>query len=192
MNQYCGADGMGRWRDGGEGSGFSARIRSGCRKGKEVMGPMMGISGSGVGAAPSLRNGGEIGTGTAQRGGGTEYVARANGSSQTITRISSSVTQLLQSVGGGLENDKLLRLLIALLVLMAMLDNLKEGGQRATSALPELGSRGYSGGGFIASYSSSVTTVSVQQTYATAMPSEYAGASGGSSQGTGTELDTVA
>ena len=45
------------------------------------------------------------------------------GSTQGVVDVNSAVTELLQSVGGGVEDDKLLRMLIVLMILLALFEN---------------------------------------------------------------------
>jgi hypothetical protein len=81
------------------------------------------------------------------------------------TQMASAITQLLQNIGGGLENDKMLRMLIGLIILMALLKEWFGGQESPQNALSQLGTGGdqpqCSG-----AYSSS-TTIMFEQTTTT-------------------------
>ena len=83
-----------------------------------------------------------------------------------LTRVHSAVSGLLQSIGGGLEDDKTLRMLIALIILLALLESSQNGVASSRNALASLGAGGVGQSQFISiSYSS--TTISIQQTITT-------------------------
>jgi hypothetical protein len=74
--------------------------------------------------------------------------------------INAAVSQLLQGIGGGAENNKTLQMLIALLILVALLDSSQQPTASAGSldALASgIGQGGYSG------FSMSSTTITIEQ-----------------------------
>ncbi len=61
--------------------------------------------------------------------------------SGSVSNINSSITKMLQSIGGGLENDELLKALIALIIIAALLqETLKGTGRGSAESLLALGS----------------------------------------------------
>ena len=106
------------------------------------------------------------GFGQAPGATGDAGYAASPGTTSAITQIHSAVSQLLQSVGGGVENDKMLRMLIALLILLALLDNSQPQAEGAQNALAQLGSRGNGQSQFLYAYTSS-TTISFEYTTTT-------------------------
>ena len=92
----------------------------------------------------------------------------ALGASQAAMRVPSAVAQLLQSIGGGIENDKLLKLLITALILLTLLEQQQEDLASAGKALAQLGARSGDQSQFIGIFTSS-TTISIQQTTTTVM-----------------------
>ncbi len=114
------------------------------------------IQPAGSSAAQSLRAADSAGVlGTGSLGG--------SNATRGTTDVFSAVTELLQSVGGGVEDDGLLRLLITLMILMAQLDNQQSQLNDGGNALRALGG-GNSGGGQTLSIYSSSTTISIQHT----------------------------
>ena len=168
-----------------------ARDASGKRRGRDIMGPISGITGgagyqpwniqpSASTAADSLRAAGGAGVlGTGASGSTT--------SAQSVTEVYASVTQMLQSIGGGVEDDKLLRLLIALMILMALFENQQEQQRAGTEALQALGTNG-GGGQSIGIYSSS-TSISIEHTQTTIIWGDTYGSNGGSQADPGGTLD---
>ena len=146
----------------------------------------------GFGASQSLRAPGAVDVGSAGRGTGIEAGASQTVStSQSVTQVFSAVSEMLQSVGGGVENDKTLRMLIALLILLAMLENQNDAMKGASEALRTIGSGSGSRGAYFASYSSSVTTISIEQSYSSVVISDASGGVSDPSLGSGTQLDIV-
>ncbi|MFQ5589999.1 MAG: hypothetical protein ACE5HE_02440 [Phycisphaerae bacterium] len=82
---------------------------------------------------------------------------------QGVADVLTGVGELLNSIGGGVENDKLLQLLIVLLILTALLDNQQGRAADNGQILRSLGSERAAAGQTISMYSSS-TTISIQQT----------------------------
>ena len=99
----------------------------------------------------------------------TTFGLGASASATSLLQVQSSVQGLLQSVGGGVENDQNLKMLIGLLILMALLQNPEQSAsslQRSLDALGQLGV-GASGGaqvGFSFEYqqTTSITLISEQ------------------------------
>ena len=83
--------------------------------------------------------------------------------SMAISRVHSQVTELLQSVGGGLENDKMLQLLIATILLMALLQGSQSNSQSGADILRSLGGGRQDQSQTISLLSSS-TSIAFQQT----------------------------
>ncbi|UCE61677.1 MAG: hypothetical protein JSU63_07995 [Phycisphaerales bacterium] len=127
-------------------------------------------------------NSGAIGAGSA----GTSV-------SRSITSINTMVTDLLQSVGGGAENDKILRMMIVLLILLALLQN-QEGNSGQTSDILQSLNGGNNNNGeniHIVSLYSSSTTISIQQSTTTMMVGGAFDTGGVETQGTEGQLDVV-
>jgi hypothetical protein len=137
-------------------------------EGKTLMGYIPPISINPGGRHPELNPAAyqTAGLGQASGSAGDAGYAASPGATSAITQIHSAVSQLLQSVGGGVENDKMLRMLIALLILLALLDNSQPQTEGAQNALAQLGSRGNSQSQFLYAYQSS-TTISMEYTTTT-------------------------
>ncbi len=162
------------------------------------MGPIMpvndGSAGGVSGPQPGQIIGGPGSAAGVSSGRSAETVGGAAGLDARDS-INSSVSQLLQSVGGGLENDQLLKLLIAALILMALLQQQQE----STAGLENLTRQGAGGAGgtgdsqFIGIYSSS-TTISIQQSTTSVFlgtGADLFGSAGGPSETTGGQLDLL-
>lgn len=92
-------------------------------------------------------------------------------SSTAIMSVQSSVTQMLQSVGGGIENNEALRMLIATLIVLAMLQELlkdDEAGGKQSSSMQLPGQGNGNRSAFVGLYYSS-STVSYQQSTTTVL-----------------------
>lgn len=87
-------------------------------------------------------------------------------SMQAIGQVFSEVTDLLRSIGGGVENDKLLRMLVALMIIMALLDRGSGTGDSTQGAGAPLDAGGDGRSQYVGIFSSS-TTISIQQTSTT-------------------------
>ena len=81
----------------------------------------------------------------------------AAGTTSAVTQIHAAVSQMLRSVGGGVENDKMLQMLIALLILLTLLEQSQSQDTAARDALAQLGTRRDSQTQFISGYASSTT-----------------------------------
>lgn len=117
--------------------------------------------GGGMGAAPAP---------TISTAGQTQSVSMSSSfssmsQSMAITRVHSQVAQMLQSVGGGLEHDKTLQMLIATILLMALLEASQKDTQGTAETLQALGGGGQgSGQSQSLSLYASYTSISIQQT----------------------------
>jgi len=84
--------------------------------------------------------------GGASNVGGITKVAQAGsptpsgaGQLQRVTNVGMAVANMLQSIGGGVENDQMLKALIALMIIAALLQQAMEGGQSSNESLRALG-----------------------------------------------------
>lgn len=109
----------------------------------------------------SLRGAGRV-DGTA---GGLDQATAAAGASNAsaIMNIFTAVSEMMQSIGGSVENDQMLRLLVATMILMALLDPAQKSAESAGKALEGLGQRSADQSQFVGIYYSS-TTITIQQT----------------------------
>ena len=83
-----------------------------------------------------------------------------------ISLVHSAVSEMLQSIGGGLEDDKTLRMLIALIILLALLESSQASVASSRNALASLGTGRMGQPLWVGAYYSS-TTITIQQTTAT-------------------------
>ena len=134
------------------------------------MGPGMGIGSGSVGSAADMsgliaglaRNTGGEGTGS-----GNVVVSGQSSLSISATMIQSSVSTMLSTLGGGLGDDRLLRMMIALMILMAMLEKgrgFDDSSERLMASLGRLNSQSGSIGLGIVAGGSSFQSISVEQT----------------------------
>lgn len=111
-----------------------------------------------------------------------------------ITRIHAAVAQMLQSIGGSAANDKVLQMLIALMILLALLKEQTDQASSLSQALSPLG-RGHGHGSVMAAYYSS-TTITIEQTTTTiwfqGSDSSYANASQLQQPQQGAQIDVAA
>lgn len=61
------------------------------------------------------------------------------GQLQSVTNVGVAVSNMLQSIGGGVENDQMLKALISLMIIAALLQQIAEGGQSSNESLRALG-----------------------------------------------------
>jgi len=128
----------------------------------------------------------------ASRGGSVAPSASGQtGAAGSVMRIDMAVTQLLQSIGGGVENDKLLRLMIALLLLLTILGHQQEQQAQAQSVWGGL-SMGNSGSSSSVELYSSTTTISIEQSYTSITIAENYGSADQGSDTPPAQLDAVA
>ena len=157
------------------------------------MGPISAVNVSGAGGASSLQS--NTNPAPSAPVGNDASAARIGSSgsvvgSQALMSLHSAVSQLLQSVGGGAENDKLLRLLIVALILLALLEQ-QDNGVPGGQTLGQLGAGAGDRSQFVGIFSSS-TTISIQQSSTSivlATGNETLTAGGEMIQNTGGELD---
>ena len=115
--------------------------------------------------------------------------------SLAILSVQNAVTQLLQSVGGGIENDKVLRTLLVALILLSLLAEQQNSEGATSPLLSQLGNRTSDQSQYIGIFTSS-TTISIEQSTTTVV---FTGSNVDASQTTGGEpqadsgrIDTVA
>ena len=128
--------------------------------------------------------------------GGSAYsrIAVASSSvvstSMMVTNVQSAVGDLLQGIDGELANNKMLRMLIALLILSALLQNSQSASDSADRALNDLG--GGSKGTSWVGASSSSTAIHSEQSSSTWIAVEAfsaAGSADGGQQPAGGQID---
>ena len=107
------------------------------------MGPISGIGGGAqyqpCNIRPAAGTGAEssrAATGAGVLGPGT---SGGVGSARGVVDVYTAVAELLQSVGGGVENDKVLRMLIMLMILLAIFQNQQDQVAERNNALQALG-----------------------------------------------------
>ena len=84
--------------------------------------------------------------------------------SQSITNVFAAVSTMMQSIGGGVENDRMMRMLIALMIILSLLQNQQEAqGRSGGNELAQLGNGANSSSSYIGIFTSS-TTIIFQQT----------------------------
>jgi len=93
------------------------------------MGPIQPVQLGGAGNAGGIVN-------VAQAGSPTPSSA---GQLQRVTNVGLAVSNMLQSIGGGVESDQMLKALIALMIIAALLQQTMEGGQSSNESLRALG-----------------------------------------------------
>ncbi len=86
--------------------------------------------------------------------------------SLAVNNLNSAISDLLQGLGGGLEDDKVLRMMIALIILLALLQSSQGGAASDHNTLAPLGLGGNAQPQSVGIYSSS-TTIAIQQTTTT-------------------------
>ncbi|MCH7883867.1 MAG: hypothetical protein IIC01_01330 [Planctomycetes bacterium] len=130
------------------------------------MGPIMpaGTGTNPISTAPS-RAGGAGGMSPSQSlassGGATSTSAISDPT--RVSEVFAAVTQLLRGLGQGLENDAVLKMIIALLILMALLESSSEPAKSQNNNLLSLGG-GASQPFSAITMTASSTTISIQQT----------------------------
>lgn len=106
--------------------------------------------------------------------------APATGSA-SFSQITQQISQLLQSIGGGAENNQMLQMMLGLLILLTLLSN----SQQPQDAISQLASAGLSGGSPMSGFSSNASITFTKQSFSiqSAPPQTYApiGGSGGAS-----------
>ena len=157
------------------------------------MGPIQPL---GIGRPDFLDRPSSIGDSTQIGGAGLPGATQAAPlmSGQTISAmgVSSSVSQLLSSIGGGVQGNKMLEMMIALLIIMSLLEQQKQGGGGGSDALSKLSGLGSGMSSSNISYSSTVvTTQSASLTYTQLQVNQISGGNeaGGTTQ---PQIDTTA
>ena len=130
---------------------------------------MNSISPLDVGASNGLHYLGALGGGPRNTGaveGGAVGLGSASplGLSDTVSMVNlgNQISQLLQGIGGGMENNKMLQLMIGLLILLTLLEGSSKGGGSAADALSGLG--GAAGRGNYVSFEASTTSITIEHT----------------------------
>lgn len=114
-------------------------------------------------AAPAPVRGADIGGATGSGSVLASSSASATTATSMVSQVQSTLSQLLQMVGSGMEGNQTLKTLFALMIILAMLQDMEKNSGSGQGALEQLGS-GLSGRGqYIEMYSSS-TTISIEQT----------------------------
>lgn len=130
------------------------------------MGPIMpaGTGANPISTAPA-RAGGAGGLSPSQSlaPGGSTTNTTAIGDATRVSEVFAAVTQLLRGLGQGLENDAVLKMIIALLILMALMENSSNPAQTQRDSLLALGSHTSQSFSAVIMTASS-TTISIQQT----------------------------
>jgi len=111
----------------------------------------------------------------------------------SVAQVSAAVGELLKAIGGGVENDQALRMLVVLFILMALLEKPQVHDGAANAALQQLGNTGNAGTRFV-SLSSSSTTIEIQQSSTTVVYGSVEGQSAPSKTGVsppGGEIDVL-
>ncbi|MCH8149628.1 MAG: hypothetical protein IH987_16855, partial [Planctomycetes bacterium] len=120
------------------------------------MGPILSVS-----LNPAEQNANVLGAanvaGTAQAGGASPTTAGGVLiGSQSVFNVFAAVSTMMQSIGGGVENDRLMRMLIALMIIMSLLREQQEGqSQSGGNQLALLGNGANSNSSYIGIFSSS-------------------------------------
>lgn len=129
------------------------------------------------GASPATQPKADAAGGGSAAGGVQIASTSVISSSLSITNVHNAVGSLLQSIDADLANNKMLRMLIGLMILLAMLQNSQSQGGGAGKGLENPGSAGRTQ--FLGVFSSS-TTVQIQQSVSTSLAVEVTGAFGSS------------
>lgn len=92
----------------------------------------------------------------------------SSGSADTagISQLLTTVAELMRNVGGDLQNDKMVQMLVALMILLALLHSFEGGDAKGQNTIEGLGSATYGAAGTAGTYSSA-TFISFEQTTTT-------------------------
>lgn len=122
---------------------------------------------------------------------GSSAAGDVMGTSQAVAQMQTALTELLGGLGGGLQNDKMLKALITLLILVALLGQLQELNESGGSGSRQAASGMGNAPSMFATYSS--TTILFEQTTTTvvfqAFDESSAGAASPDSQGRQLDLN---
>ena len=130
------------------------------------MGPIMpaGMGANPISTAPARVNGAEgLSPSQSLASGGSVTNSSAIGDPTRVSEVFDAVTQLLRGLGQGLENDAVLKMIIALLILMTLMENSSDPAQTQRDSLLALGSRASQSFSAVVMTASS-TTISIEQT----------------------------
>lgn len=149
-----------------------ARSAIGSWKGK-IMGLISSVSLNPAGRNENLFGAANL-AGAAQAGATSQTTAASVlTGSQSITNVFAAVSTMMQSIGGGVENDRLMRMLIALMIILSLLQEQQEAqSQSGGNELAQLGNGAKSSSSYIGIFSSS-TTIIFQQTTTEVSLSSY-------------------
>ena len=128
-------------------------------------------------------------TGTNQSAAAGATTGSAASDLQQMTNVLSQVQSLMSEMGGGSITDQNLRMIIALMILMAILDAVSQN-QQTTS--PQIASPGQGGSLLYFEQSYSYTSISIEQTTVTTsaiIAPDAAAAFGDGAQLSGEQLD---
>ncbi|UCC31719.1 MAG: hypothetical protein JSU86_05450 [Phycisphaerales bacterium] len=130
--------------------------------------PPVNVGSGGLAGSPALSANRFAGTGPVGTGPGGVGTTSPSPTSDAlaVSRVHSAVSELLQSIGGGLEDDKTLRMLIALIILLALLESSQDSAASSRNALASLGAGRMGQPLWVGAYYSS-TTITIQQTTTT-------------------------
>jgi hypothetical protein len=157
------------------------------------MGPIspvsIGAAGASAGMATAPSRPFDVPDTNAGRAIGKPAASGRAASSDAIATLCSALSDLLQGVGGAQENDRVLRMMIALIILLALLQSTQGTGAPEGNTLAPLGLGGSAQPQSVGVYSSSTTimleqtttTISLQsmESYSLASDSDTSGARGG-------------
>ena len=131
--------------------------------------------GQNAGSLGAANVGGVANTGGAAQAGATSPTTAAGvlSGSQSITNVFAAVSTMMQSIGGGVENNRLMRMLIALMIILSLLQGQQEAqSQTGGNELAQLGNGANRSFSYIGIFSSS-TTIIFQQTTTEVSLSSY-------------------
>lgn len=131
--------------------------------------------GRNAGSLGAANVGGVANTGGAAQAGATSPTTAAGvlSGSQSITNVFAAVSTMMQSIGGGVENNRLMRMLIALMIILSLLQGQQEAqSQTGGNELAQLGNGANRSFSYIGIFSSS-TTIIFQQTTTEVSLSSY-------------------
>lgn len=122
--------------------------------------------------------------------GATQAAPLVAGQSISALSVSSSVSQLLSSIGGGVQDNKMLELMIALLIIMSLLEQQRSGGG-GSDALGKLAGTGTGYSSTSIWYSSTVVSTQFTSLSYTQLQVNQIGV-GNEAGGAAPQIDTIA
>ncbi len=156
------------------------------------MNPVQPVSG-GIGGAQQVTS--VQSPASAQPAAGMSSASSISATSVNITMVHSQVDALLNSIGGGMENNKLLRMMIGLLIMQALLSNEQEQQQAAVTGLLDSLGMGAADRQSSVGIHSATNVVQIQQQSVTLSTSQaVVGSTGaeGDPQDSGSQIDLSA